>query len=100
MRYPRVALADSDNPGLEDTTPLALISPPDIQSSGEPDSVCAKIAHTAADGKTYSTQYHNLDATTNHLPDIFASGELRESSACSISEHTELEIQRIEGKAA
>jgi hypothetical protein len=26
------------------------------------DSVCAKIAHTAADGKTYSTQFYNLDA--------------------------------------
>ena len=25
-------------------------------------SVCAKIAHTAADGKTYSTQFYNLDA--------------------------------------
>ncbi|MFA6716822.1 MAG: virulence protein RhuM/Fic/DOC family protein [Victivallaceae bacterium] len=25
------------------------------------DSVCAKIAHTAADGKIYSTQYYNLD---------------------------------------
>lgn len=27
----------------------------------EPDSVCAKFAHTAADGKTYQTQYYNLD---------------------------------------
>ncbi|MBN2649788.1 MAG: virulence RhuM family protein [Prolixibacteraceae bacterium] len=26
------------------------------------DSVCAKIAHTAADGKTYQTQFYNLDA--------------------------------------
>jgi hypothetical protein len=26
------------------------------------DSVCAKIAHTASDGKTYSTQFYNLDA--------------------------------------
>jgi len=26
------------------------------------DSVCAKIAHTAADGKTYNTQFYNLDA--------------------------------------
>lgn len=26
-----------------------------------PDSVCAKFAHTAADGKTYQTQYYNLD---------------------------------------
>jgi len=26
------------------------------------DSVCAKIAHTAIDGKTYSTQFYNLDA--------------------------------------
>ena len=26
------------------------------------DSVCAKIAHTAADGKTYKTQFYNLDA--------------------------------------
>jgi hypothetical protein len=25
-------------------------------------SVCAKFAHTAADGKTYSTQYYSLDA--------------------------------------
>jgi hypothetical protein len=25
-------------------------------------SVCAKIAHTAADGKTYNTQFYNLDA--------------------------------------
>jgi hypothetical protein len=25
-------------------------------------SVCAKFAHTAADGKTYNTQYYNLDA--------------------------------------
>ncbi|MCX6344605.1 MAG: virulence protein RhuM/Fic/DOC family protein [Armatimonadetes bacterium] len=25
------------------------------------DSVCAKFAHTAADGKTYQTQYYNLD---------------------------------------
>jgi len=36
MRYPRVAFADSVNPGLEGTTPLALISPPDIENSGEP----------------------------------------------------------------
>ncbi|MCL2743264.1 MAG: virulence RhuM family protein [Planctomycetaceae bacterium] len=36
-----------------------------IFDSGElaENSVCAKIAHTAADGKTYSTQYYNLDAT-------------------------------------
>ena len=35
-----------------------------IFGSGELDgnSVCAKIAHTAADRKTYSTQYYNLDA--------------------------------------
>lgn len=26
------------------------------------DSVCAKIAHTATDGKTYNTQFYNLDA--------------------------------------
>ena len=26
------------------------------------DSVCAKIAHTADDGKTYLTQFYNLDA--------------------------------------
>lgn len=26
------------------------------------DSVCAKIAHTAEDGKTYQTQFYNLDA--------------------------------------
>ena len=26
------------------------------------DSVCAKIAHTESDGKTYSTQFYNLDA--------------------------------------
>ena len=26
------------------------------------DSVCAKIAHTAEDGKTYNTQFYNLDA--------------------------------------
>ncbi len=26
------------------------------------DSVCAKIAHTAADGKTYKTKFYNLDA--------------------------------------
>jgi hypothetical protein len=26
------------------------------------DSVCAKIAHTATDGKTYQTKYYNLDA--------------------------------------
>ncbi len=26
------------------------------------DSVCAKIAHTAADGKSYTTQFYNLDA--------------------------------------
>lgn len=25
-------------------------------------SVCAKIAHTAEDGKTYQTQFYNLDA--------------------------------------
>jgi len=28
----------------------------------DPNSVCAKIAHTATDGKTYSTQFYNLDA--------------------------------------
>lgn len=28
----------------------------------DPNSVCAKIAHTAADGKTYPTQFYNLDA--------------------------------------
>jgi hypothetical protein len=28
----------------------------------DPNSVCAKIAHTAADGKTYNTQFYNLDA--------------------------------------
>lgn len=28
----------------------------------DPVSVCAKIAHTAADGKTYKTQFYNLDA--------------------------------------
>ena len=28
----------------------------------EKDSVCAKFAHTAADGKTYQTQYYSLDA--------------------------------------
>jgi hypothetical protein len=35
-----------------------------IFGSGElaENSVCAKIAHTAVDGKTYSTQYYNLDA--------------------------------------
>jgi len=35
-----------------------------ILDSGElvENSVCAKIAHTAADGKTYSTQHYNLDA--------------------------------------
>jgi hypothetical protein len=35
-----------------------------IFSDGEliQDSVCAKIAHTAADGKTYNTQFYNLDA--------------------------------------
>ena len=27
------------------------------------DSVCAKFAHTAADGKNYTTKYYNLDAT-------------------------------------
>jgi len=27
-----------------------------------PNSVSAKIAHTAADGKSYSTQFYNLDA--------------------------------------
>ena len=26
------------------------------------DSVCAKFAHTAADGKTYNTKFYNLDA--------------------------------------
>lgn len=26
------------------------------------DSVCVKFAHTAEDGKTYSTQFYNLDA--------------------------------------
>ena len=26
------------------------------------DSVCAKIAHTAEDGKTYQTNFYNLDA--------------------------------------
>ena len=35
-----------------------------IFDSGEmvQDSVCAKIAHTAEDGKTYTTQFYNLDA--------------------------------------
>lgn len=35
-----------------------------IYKSGEliQDSVCAKIAHTANDGKTYQTQFYNLDA--------------------------------------
>jgi hypothetical protein len=35
-----------------------------ILNSGELEkkSVCAKIAHTADDGKTYSTQFYNLDA--------------------------------------
>ena len=35
-----------------------------IFESGELDqnSVCANFAHTASDGKTYSTQYYNLDA--------------------------------------
>ena len=28
----------------------------------DPNSVCAKIAHTADDGKTYQTQFYNLDA--------------------------------------
>lgn len=28
----------------------------------EPDSVCAKFAHTAADGKTYQVEFFNLDA--------------------------------------
>ncbi len=28
----------------------------------DPNSVCAKIAHTATDGKTYSTQFYNVDA--------------------------------------
>jgi hypothetical protein len=28
----------------------------------DPNSVSAKIAHTAADGKSYSTQFYNLDA--------------------------------------
>lgn len=28
----------------------------------DPNSVCAKIAHTAADGKIYPTQFYNLDA--------------------------------------
>lgn len=28
----------------------------------QPDAVCAKFAHTAEDGKTYSTQFYNLDA--------------------------------------
>jgi hypothetical protein len=28
----------------------------------EKDSVCAKIAHTAKDGKTYNTNFYNLDA--------------------------------------
>ncbi|MEI8294960.1 MAG: RhuM family protein [Alphaproteobacteria bacterium] len=27
----------------------------------EPDSVCAKFAHTASDGKTYQVDYYNLD---------------------------------------
>ena len=26
------------------------------------DKVCAKLAHTAADGKNYNTQFYNLDA--------------------------------------
>ena len=29
------------------------------------DSVCAKFAHTAEDGKTYNTQFYNLDAITS-----------------------------------
>ena len=35
-----------------------------VFESGElqEDSVCAKFAHTAADGKTYQTKYYNLDA--------------------------------------
>lgn len=35
-----------------------------IFASGELDkqSVCAKFAHTAEDGKTYSVQFYNLDA--------------------------------------
>jgi hypothetical protein len=35
-----------------------------IFESGElqEDSVCAKFAHTAADGKTYQTKFYNLDA--------------------------------------
>ena len=35
-----------------------------VFNSGELDkkSVCAKFAHTAADGKTYQTQFYNLDA--------------------------------------
>ena len=35
-----------------------------ILGAGELDenSVCAKMAHTAADGKTYFTQFYNLDA--------------------------------------
>ena len=28
------------------------------------DAVCAKIAHTAADGKNYKTNFYNLDAIT------------------------------------
>lgn len=33
-----------------------------ISNELKPDSVCAIIAHTAADGKKYSTQFYNLDA--------------------------------------
>lgn len=29
------------------------------------DSVCAKFAHTAEDGKIYNTQYYNLDAVNS-----------------------------------
>ena len=36
----------------------------------EQNSVCAKFAHTADDGKTYSSQFYNLD--DEEIEDIFS----------------------------
>ena len=48
-----------------------------IFESGELDenSVCSKMEHTADDGKTYSTQFYNLDTTVSILEMVQAKAE-------------------------
>lgn len=72
----------------------------------EPDSVCAKYAHTAADGKTYQVEHYNLDViiSVGYRVKSLQGTRFRQWSTRLLREHLTqgytLNRQRLESNAA